>query len=493
MMDKSPRDVRIASNSNRSFARPSPSPGISRRDFLGRTMTAAGLGAGVLAPARGESEPVGNTHHRATAKRVIYLSMAGAPSQMDLWDYKPAMRKWFGKELPDSVRQGQRITTMTSGQSSFPVAPSIYEFERHGRAGTHVSELLPYTASMVDELCVVRSMFTEAINHDPAITFLQTGSEIPGRPSLGSWLSYGLGSMNPNLPAFVVLTASWSARRDAQALYQRLWGSGFVPSRHQGVALRSVGDPVLYLSNPPGIDRRSRRRTLNAIAELNERLFRVIGDPETQARTAQYEMAHRMQRSVPELLDLSDEPAHVLELYGPDVHKKGSFAASCLLARRLAERDVRFIQIYHRGWDQHGNLTRDLPLQCRDVDQPCAALLHDLKQRGLLDDTLVVWGGEFGRTTYCQGRLTRADYGRDHHPRCFTVWLAGGGVKRGFEYGKTDDFSYNVIDQPVHIHDLNATILHCLGIDHERLTYRFQGRDFRLTDVHGRVVRELLA
>ena len=475
--------------------------GLALGSLLGRDLRAsplgADLGAGLLTP---ESMPGLNDgpllaapHHRPRAKRVIYLFMSGAPSQIDLWDYKPRLLDLYDKDLPDSAVRGQRFTTMTSGQKRFPIAPSRFAFARHGKNGCWISELLPYTASIVDRLTVVRSLYTEAINHDPAITFLQTGSEFPGRPSIGSWLSYGLGSPNRDLPAYVVMTATWSARRDAQALYARLWGSGFLPSKHQGVALRKVGDPVLFLKNPAGVDAATRRRMLDHLARLNELQHAEIGDPETLARIAQYEMAFRMQTSVPDLIDLRDEPEHILESYGPDVRKRGTFANCCLLARRLAERDVPFVQIFHRGWDQHGNLPGDLRLQCRDVDQPCAALVRDLEQRGLLDDTIVIWGSEFGRTTYCQGRLSPSNYGRDHHPRCFTVWMAGGGFKEGFEYGETDDFSYNITRDGVHVHDLNATLLHLLGLDHERLTYRFQGRDFRLTDVHGRVVRELLA
>ncbi len=444
---------------------------------------------------RGSSNPglPGLPHHAPRAKRAICLFMSGAPSQIDLWDYKPAMQELFDADIPDSVVMGQRFTTMTSGQERFPIAPSIFSFARHGETGTWVSELLPHTASIVDELTLVKSVHTFAINHDPAITFTQTGSEQPGRPSLGAWLSYGLGSANDDLPAYVVLHSIGSGKRDAQALFSRLWGTGFLPSRHQGVALRSTGDPVLYLSNPAGMSEAARRRMLDGLAELNQRRHSEQGDPEILARIAQYEMAFRMQASVPELTDLSDEPESVLETYGPDVRKPGTFAYHCLLARRLAERDVRFVQLYHRDWDHHGDLPSDLRLQCGDVDRPCAALVRDLKQRGLLEDTLVLWCGEFGRTIYCQGPLTRTDYGRDHHPRCFTVWLAGGGLKPGLSYGATDDFSYNIVENPVHVHDLNATLLHCLGIDHERLTYRFQGRDFRLTDVEGRVVHELLA
>ena len=386
--------------------------------------------------------------------------MNGGPSQMDLFDYKPKMAEMFDVDLPESIRKGQRLTTMTSGQTRFPLAPSKYKFQQYGQHGAWISELLPYTARMVDDLAIVKTVWTEAINHDPAVTYICTGNQLPGKASLGSWLSYGLGTMNANLPAFVVMTPSWSSKTDAQAIYNRLWGSGYLPTQHQGVALRSQGDPVLFLSNPPGVDAATRRRTLDRIARFNQRTLAEIGDPETQTRIDQYEMAFRMQTSVPELTNLAREPKHILDMYGPDVLKPGTFAASCLLARRLAERDVRFVQIFHRGWDQHGNIARDLPLQCQDVDQAGWALVQDLKQRGLLEDTLVIWGGEFGRTIYCQGELTRENYGRDHHPRCFTMWMTGGGVRPGIVYGETDDFSYNIVDKPVHIHDLNATILH---------------------------------
>lgn len=471
----------------------------TRRHFFGRT--ALGIGTAALAhllsddglAATNASGVLGQPHYAPTAKRVIYLFMSGAPSQMDLFDYKPTMDEWMNKDLPESIRQGQRLTTMTSGQSRFPIAPSAFKFKQHGESGAWMSNLLPHMAGMVDDMAIVKSVHTEAINHDPAITYIQTGAQIPGRPSMGAWLSYGLGSENVDLPTFVVLHSTWSAKRDAQALYERLWGAGFLPTRHAGVSLRSKGDPVLYLSNPPGVSRERRRMMLDGLAKLNQESYARLQDPEIETRIAQYEMAYRMQASVPELTDLSDEPQHVLDLYGPDVRKPGTFAANCLLARRLAERNVRFIQVFIRGWDQHGDLPRDLRLQCRDVDQPTAGLLKDLKAKGLLDDTLVVWGGEFGRTIYCQGKLTKDNYGRDHHPRCFTTLMAGGGVKPGITYGKTDDFCYNVVEDPVHIHDLNATILHCLGIDHERLTYRFQGRDFRLTDVHGEVVEALLS
>ena len=422
-------------------------------------------------------------HFAPKAKRAIYLFMAGAPSQMDLFDFKPKLADWYDRDLPESVRQGQRLTTMTSEQARFPIAPSKFKFHQVGKQGAWISELLPYHGLMADDLAIVKSVHTEAINHDPAITYICTGDQLPGRASLGAWLSYGLGSLNHNLPSFVVITASWTGPQEAQALYNRLWGSGFLPSKHQGVALRSQGDPVLFLSNPPGIDASDRRRMLDSLARLNQQTLEEFGDPETQARITQYEMAFRMQSSVPNLTNLSDEPQHVLDMYGPDALKPGTFAASCLLARRMAERDVRFVQIFHRGWDQHKNVAGDLPDQCRDIDQPCWALIQDLKQRGMLDDTLVIWGGEFGRTIYCQGELSRHNYGRDHHPKCFTVWLAGGGIRPAVTYGETDDFSYNVADKPVHIHDLNATILHCLGIDHRRLAYRFQGLDVRLTGV----------
>jgi hypothetical protein len=432
----------------------------------------------------------GLPHFAPRAKRVIYLFQSGAPSQLDLLDYKPAIRERRGIELPDSIRMGQRITTMTSGQSSFPVAPSIFKFAQHGESGAWISELLPHTAKVVDDICIVRSMQTEAINHDPAVTFVQTGSQLAGRPSMGSWVAYGLGSMNRDLPSFVVLL---SRGRTDQPLYDRLWGSGFLPTRYQGVKLRGGKEPVLYLANPSGCPPDLRRRQLDDLGELNAIRHREVGDPEILTRIAQYELAFRMQSSVPELTDLGSEPQSILDLYGPDVARPGSYAANCLLARRLAERGVRFIQLYHMGWDQHGDLPNQIRSQCRDTDQASAALLIDLKQRGLLDDTLIVWGGEFGRTVYSQGALTATDYGRDHHPRCFTVWLAGGGIKPGVVHGETDDFSYNIVRDPVDVHDLNATILHLLGVDHTRLTFKFQGRDFRLTDVHGKVVRSILS
>ena len=432
-------------------------------------------------------------HFPAKAKRIIYLFMSGAPSQLDMFDYKPGLVDMFDKDLPDSVRNGQRITTMTSGQSRLAVAPSKFKFAQHGENGTWFSELLPHMASVADDIAVIKTVNTEAINHDPAITYITTGSQIPGRPSLGAWLSYGLGSANRDLPCFVVLHSTWSAKRDAQALYERLWGSGFMSTQHAGVALRSQGDPVLYLSNPTGMQRKTRRRMLDALQQLNAERRSVVGDPQIDDRIAQYEMAYRMQMSIPELTDISQETKDVLQLYGDDVTKPGTFAANCLLARRLAERDVKFVQVFIRGWDQHGNLPGDITSMCQDVDQGAAALIKDLKQRDMLKDTLVVWGGEFGRTVYCQGGLTKDNYGRDHHPRNYCVWLAGGGIQGGITYGETDDFSYNVTENPVHIHDLNATLLHQLGVDHEKLTFRFQGRDFRLTDIHGKVVHDILA
>jgi len=431
--------------------------------------------------------------HVPRAKRVIYLFQSGAPSQMDLFDYKPALQNLRGSELPASIRQGQRLTGMTSRQESFPVAPSGFRFAQRGKSGQWISDLLPYTAKVADELCFIKTMHTEAINHDPAITFFQTGAQLAGRPSIGAWVSYGLGSENRDLPSFIVLASQGTGNPADQPLYDRLWGSGFLPTRYQGVKLRPGSEPVLYLSDPDGISRPARRRFLDDLARLNEIKHKEAGDPEIQTRIAQYELAFRMQASVPELTDVSSEPESTFERYGPDSRKPGTYARNCLIARRLAERGVRFVQLFHRGWDQHVALPKQIAGQCRDTDQPSAALLMDLKERGLLDDTLVVWGGEFGRTVYCQGTLTPTDYGRDHHPRCFTVWMAGGGVKPGFSYGETDDFSYNIASNPVHVHDLHATILHLMGVEHTRLTYRFQGRDYRLTDVHGKVVQEVLA
>ncbi len=484
---------------------------LSRRHFFKSTGLAAGriALAGLMFPEllRGATAPKsaskgglahpalpGLPHFAPKAKRLIYLFMNGGPSQMDLLDYKPGLAKIFDTDLPESIRNGQRLTTMTSGQARFPVAPSKYQFKQYGKSGIWFSELLQNTAQVADELAVVKSVNTEAINHDPAVTYIQTGFQIPGKPSLGSWLSYGLGSECDNLPAFVVMTPSWSAKREAQALYQRLWGSGFIPTKHAGVALRAKGDPVLYINDPPGVSKETRRDWLNALSKLNQAEYKKIGDPEINTRISQYEMAFRMQSSVPDLTDISKESKATLDLYGPEATTPGTFSHSCLLARRLAERGVRCIEIFHREWDHHFNLTRDLPLQCRDVDRACYGLITDLKNRGMLDETLVVWGGEFGRTVYCQGKLTPDDYGRDHHPRCFTMWMAGGGIKGGTVYGETDDFSYNVVRDPVHISEINATILHCMGIDHRKLTYKFQGLDQRLTGVEERsVVKGILA
>ncbi len=465
---------------------------LSRRNFLAAT----GVSLGTLALNEllaAENGPAPITHFAPKAKRAIYLFQSGAPSQLDLFDHKPLLKDRFGQDLPDSIRQGQRLTGMTAGQAKFPVAPSMYSFRPHGESGATLSELLPHLAHNADDICFVKSVFTEAINHDPAITFLTTGAQLAGRPSLGAWLSYGLGSENKDLPAFAAMISRGTGRAADQPLYDRLWGSGFLPSRHQGVKLRSGGDPVLYLSNPPGIDPELRRQMLDDQAALNRKHLEQLGDPEIENRIAQYELAYRMQSAVPELADLSREPKHILDMYGPDVEKPNSFAANCLMARRLVERGVRFVQLFHMGWDHHLKLPEAIRGQCRDIDQPCAALLADLKQSGLLEDTLVIWGGEFGRTVYCQGRLTPEDYGRDHHPRCFTMWLAGAGIKPGITYGETDEFSYNIARNPVHVHDLNATLLHCLGIDHKQLTYKFQGRHYRLTDVHGEVVHAILA
>ena len=432
-------------------------------------------------------------HFAPKAKRVIYLFQSGAPSQMDLFDPKPQLDKFRGEDLPESIRNGQRLTGMTSGQKSFPVAPTIFKFNKYGESGIELTELMPHLGGVIDELCFIRSMNTEAINHDPAVTFFQTGSQLAGRPSFGSWMSYGLGTENRDLPAFVVMTSVGTGRKDDQPLYDRLWGSGFLPTQHQGVKFRNSGDPVLYLSDPDGMDRATRREMLDDLASVNKLKLLSAKDPEISTRISQYELAFRMQASVPELTDISKEPSAIKEMYGPNVNKPGSFAYNCLLARRLSERGVRFVQCFHMGWDHHDGLPRAIRGQCEDTDQPTAALIKDLKQRGLLDETLVVWGGEFGRTVYSQGELTMKSYGRDHHPRCFTIFLAGAGVKKGMTYGKTDDYSYNIVENPVSVHDLHATILHILGIDHTRLTFRYQGRDFRLTDVSGDLVNAILA
>ncbi len=433
----------------------------------------------------------GGTHFAPRAKRVVYLFQSGGPSHLELFDPKPKLRGLHGTELPDSIRRSQRLTGMTSGQKSFPVIAPKFGFRRCGKAGTSLSELLPHTGRVMDEICMIRSMHTEAINHDPAITLIQTGSQQPGRPSMGAWVSYGLGSEADDLPAFTVLISHGSGKDANQGLLERLWGAGFLPSSHQGVKFRSSGDPVLYLTDPPGIDRNFRRQMLDGLARLNQQQLASSGDPEIAARIAQYEMAFRMQQSVPDLTDLSAESASTFELYGEESKKPGTFAANCLLTRRMLERGVRFVQLYHRGWDQHGALVSNIPKQCRDIDQPQAALITDLKQRGMLDDTLIIWGGEFGRTVYGQGGL-KDDYGRDHHGRCYSMWLAGGGFRGGHVHGETDDYGYNIVRDPVPIHDLNATVLHCLGLDHRRLTFRQQGRDYRLTDVHGNVIQSLL-
>ena len=476
---------------------------LTRRTFFART--SVGIGAAALASLLNpdlladtpQIDPktgglLGLPHFPPKAKRVIYLHQSGAPSQVELFDYKPELDKLQGSELPASVRMGQRITGMTSGQSSLPVARSIFGFKQCGQSGTWMSELLPHHEKIVDDIALIKTMHTEAINHDPAITFIQTGFQQPGRPSMGAWVSYGLGSENQDLPAFVVLISQANALNIDQPLFSRLWSSGFLSSRYQGVRFRASSDPVLYLADPPGVDRTDRRHILDAVEKINRLRAEASGDPEITTRIVQYEMAYRMQTSVPSLMDLSDEPEHIFDLYGPDSRKAGTYASNCLLARRLAERGVRFIQLYHRGWDQHNDLPRDISLQCKGVDQASAALILDLKQRGLLDDTLVLWGGEFGRTVYCQGALTATNYGRDHHPRCFSVWMAGGGIKKGITLGKTDNYSYNILEDPVHVHDLQATVLHCLGIDHTRLTYKYQGRHHRLTDTAGTVVTKLL-
>jgi hypothetical protein len=480
---------------------------MTRRELFGRS--AQGIGMAALAslltrdgyatpdalPTKaptGGGQP-GVPHHPPRVKRVIFLHQSGGPSQLETFDYKPSLEKLHGTELPDSIRGGQRITGMTSGQTTFPCVKSLFSFAQYGASGMWISELLPHTARLADELTVIKSVHTDAINHDPAITFIQTGFQQPGRPSFGSWASYGLGSENQNLPAFIVLLSTAHAINTDQPLFSRLWSSGFLPSSYQGVRLRGGATPVLYLENAPGVTPSTRREMLDAVAQLNRLKHESFGDPEIETRISQYEMAFRMQTSVPELTDLSKEPDHVLDMYGPEARRPGTFAANCLLARRLVERGVRFVQLYHRGWDQHNDLPRDLALQCRGTDQPTAALLQDLRQRGLLDDTLVVWGGEFGRTVYCQGKLTDTNYGRDHHPRNFAMWMAGGGLRKGMVLGETDDFSYNIVADPVHVHDLQATILHLLGIDHKRLTYKFQGRHFRLTDVHGQLVEKILA
>lgn len=471
---------------------------FDRRNFLLRT--ASGLGALALgsllgnraigAPAREQALEAIRQRVAPKAKRVVYLFMAGGPSQFETFDYKPKLTTMLGKALPDSVRKGQRLTGMSANQAALPIAPSLYTFAQHGKTKTWVSELLPYTAQVVDELCLIKSLYTEQINHDPAITFFQTGHQLPGRPAIGSWVNYGLGSENQNLPAFIVLVSK-NASKD-QPLYARLWGNGFLPSEYQGVQFRAGKDPVLFLNNPDGYDGTDRKEMLDYLGQLNQLQNESWGDPEVNARIAQYEMAFRMQTSVPDVMDTSHESDEVFDLYGPDSRDKGTFAANCLLARKLLEKDVRFVQLYHQGWDHHGSLPKGMKKQCHQVDQATAGLIVDLKRRGLLEDTLVIWGGEFGRTVYSQGKLAVSDYGRDHHPRCFTMWMAGAGVKAGFSYGQTDDFSYNIVQDPVHVHDFQATLLHLMGVDHEQLTYKYQGRRFRLTDVEGKIIRGIL-
>ncbi len=476
---------------------------LNRRHFLLRS--ASGIGAAALAHLLGQdlvaagvqtvsSSGAGGPqpHFPPKAKRVIYLFQSGGPSHLDLFDYKPLLAKVNGSDLPPSIRQGQRLTGMSSSQDRFPVVQSQFTFEQRGKSGAWISDLMPHTARVADDISFIKSLHTEQINHDPAVTFAQTGFQLAGRPSLGAWVSYGLGTDNQDLPAFVVMISAGSRGGD-QPLYDRLWGTGFLPSQYQGVKLRSSGDPVLYISDPEGFDREDRRRSIDDIAKLNQESFKEFSDPEISTRISQYEMAFRMQASVPELTDMSDEPASTFELYGEDARKPGTFASNCLMARRLAERGVRFIQLYHRGWDHHGNLPRGITVQAKLVDQASAGLIQDLKQRGLLEDTLVIWGGEFGRTVYCQGKLTSDDYGRDHHGRCYTVWMAGGGIKPGVSYGETDDYGYSIAKDPVAVHDLNATILNQLGLDHSRLTYKYQGRSFRLTDVAGNVIKPIIA
>ena len=473
----------------------------SRRDFLTKTslglgavalnslINPMGLNASTLCDLNGKALTK-KPHFPPKVKRVIYLFQSGAPSQLDLFDYKPLLTKMNGEELPESVRKGQRLTGMTAGQTSFPLAGSIFKFNQAGKNGAWVSELMPYIAEITDELCFIKSMQTDAINHDPAATFIQTGSQFPGRPSIGSWVSYGLGSDNENLPNFVVLITK---DKFGQPLYSRLWGNGFLPSEHQGISFRPGKDPVLFLKNPPGVTSEMRKDQLDYLEKLQNLQYNEFEDPEIKARISQYEMAFRMQTSVPEIMNTEGEPDYIYEMYGEDSKKPGTYAANCLLARRLVEKDVKFIQLYHQGWDAHGGLPKLMKRQCKETDQPTAALIKDLKQRGLLEDTLVIWGGEFGRTNYSQGALTPTDYGRDHHPKCFTIFMAGAGVKKGLVYGSTDEFGYNIVDNPVHVHDFQATLLHLMGMDHERLIYKHQGRRFRLTDVSGNVVKDILS
>jgi len=479
----------------------------TRRQFLRHGANALGMAAlsmlsgealtqsapGVVAQAARAMHGMVAPHFAPKAKRVIYLHMVGGPSQLDLYDYKPKMQEMYDKDLPESIRNGQRLTTMTSGQARFPIAPSKYKFAQYGKSGMWVSELLPRTASMVDEMCFIRSMHTDAINHEPAITMMQTGNMVTGRPCLGAWVSYGLGSMNENLPTFVVLVARPSNTEQVQAISARLWSAGYLPGEHAGVSFRSAGDPILYINNPPGVPQQVRRTTLDGLKSLNEMNYRLVGDEDTHTRIKQYELAFRMQSSVPDLTDLSKEPESTYNLYGDDAKKPGTFANTTLMARRMMERGVRFVQIYHNNWDTHGNVAGRLPSQCKDVDQACWGLVQDLKARGMFEDTLIIWGGEFGRTIYSQGGLSHDNYGRDHHPRCFTMWMAGGGSKPGTVYGETDDFSYNIVQDPVHVHDFHATVLRLLGYDHERFTYKYQGLDQRLSGVEpARVIKDLI-
>lgn len=481
----------MCNNDNKNF---------SRRDFLTKTSLGLGalalnnllnplsLNASTLSDSKGGL--IQGTHFAPKVKRVIYLFQSGAPSQLDLFDYKPLLTKRNGEELPESIRKGQRLTGMTAGQTSFPLAGSLFNFKQHGESGAWISDLMPHIAKISDELCFIKSMYTEAINHDPAVTFMQTGSQFPGRPSIGSWVSYGLGSDNENLPNFVVLVTK---DKMGQPLYSRLWGNGFLPSEHQGTQFRSGKDPVLFLENPPGVTAQSRKNQLDHLNQLQNLQYEETSDPEIKARISQYEMAFRMQTSVPEIMNTDGEPDSIYDMYGPDSKIPGTFAANCLLSRRLIEKDVKFIQLYHQGWDNHDNLPDKIKKQCKETDQPTAALIKDLKQRGLLEDTLVIWGGEFGRTNYSQGRLTDVNYGRDHHPKCFTLFMAGAGVKKGMVYGSTDEFGYNIVENPVHVHDFQATLLRLLGVDHEQLIFKHQGRRFRLTDVHGHVIKDILS
>ena len=489
---KSDRETWYNSTMNNRCSGFEPSIGMSRRRFLNQF--GMGLGAialsQLMAPGASVAAETSGLHLPGKTKRVIYLFQSGGPSQMDLFDHKPLLNQKHGTELPAEIRMGQRLTAMSGNQASLPLAGSPFKFERRGKSGATVSDVLPHTAKIADELCFIKSMHTEAINHGPGVTMMQTGSQFPGRPSMGAWLSYGLGSENNNLPSFVVMVTKG---KGGQPLVSRLWGSGFLPSKHQGVRFRSGKDPVLYLSNPNGITRETRRGMLDALSQLHQMQLNRTSDPIIEDRIAQYELAFRMQSSIPDITNLSGEPDHIFKEYGEASRNPGTFAANCLLARRLAEQGVQFIQLYHQGWDQHGSLKGGLTNQCRETDQASAALVRDLKRRGMLDETLVVWGGEFGRTNYCQGKLTATNFGRDHHPRCFTIWMAGGGIKPGMSWGATDEYGYNVVENPVHVHDLHATMMHLLGIDHERLTFKYQGRHFRLTDVHGHVVDDILA